>query len=128
APAATSPPASPSAVLQSTMPAAVLAPSRSPAPAVALYVTPLILCLACGHLLRGRRRRSLLGGCRERFAAGVAGRRLAFGSLALGGVPVLRDEVRHLDPAVSALGDPVGQHPHDERRRADRVVVPGDHE
>src|SRR4249919_3562209 len=128
--ASMSPPVSSSARLQSIMPAWVISRSCFTSAAVGLYVTSLILCLAWGRLLRGRPRGRLLGRLCGSFAIdlGLAGRRLAFGSLALGGLAVLRDEVRHLDAAVSAHGDAVGQHPHDERRRSDGVIVPRDDE
>ena len=47
---------------------------------------------------------------------------------ACGFLALLGHEVGHLHAAVLALGDRVGQQAHDQRRRADRVVVSGDDE
>src|SRR6476659_7485019 len=105
--AAMSPPVSSRARLQSIIPAWVLSRSSLTSAAVGVYVTSLILRLACGvGLLRCRR----LG---LRLRTALVGSGLTVGRL---GVAVLRHEVRHLDAPVSALGDAVGQDAHDERR------------
>ena len=72
---------------------------------------------------RPPRRRGSLGGGRRRLRRG-----LAPSAPSRSRVAVLRHEVRHLDAAVSAVGDAVGQHAHDERGRPDGVVVSGDDE
>src|SRR6476659_10057194 len=129
--ASMSPPVSSRARLQSIIPAWVASRSSLTSAAVGVYVTSLILRLACGVGLLCRRRlglrlrRGLRLGCGLGLCRGL-GTALGGGGLTVGrlGVAVLRHEVRYLDAPVAALGDAVGQDAHDERRRADRVVVP----
>src|SRR5436190_5334804 len=130
-----SPRVSSSARLQSIILACVVSRSCLTSAGVGLYATSLTGFLACGWRFC---RRCLGLGCRNGLgrrlvAAGLGrlGLSLLRGSLALAALTalaVLRDEVRHLDAAVPALGNAVRQDAHDERRRTEGVVVSGDHE